>query len=199
MSPRLSESIGNVWWPGSSTGWPLLLLLFLPLVAGCAPRSSSLPGNTLHRIKSVPFYPDDRYKCGPASLAGVLNYWGKDRTKEEIARRIYSQSAQGTVPFDLVWYARQTGLRARSFQGTYRQLRRYVRSDKPPIVFVDLGYWGVSIPHFMVVVGTTRNGLIVNSGTHQHKWYSREEFVRAWKETDRWTLLVTPDPEESLS
>ncbi len=49
-----------------------------------------------HMIENVPFYPQETYQCGPASLAGVLNYWRIPEKPDDIAKDIFSENARGT-------------------------------------------------------------------------------------------------------
>ena len=63
-------------------------------MAGCVSADQFLTGeerplspNALY-VKQVPFYPQTQYQCGPASLATVLNYWGRHVTPEQIAQEI---------------------------------------------------------------------------------------------------------------
>lgn len=52
------------------------------ILSACSPvnvKNSSKSENiyyTSHIIKKVPFYPQETFQCGPASMAEVLNYWG---------------------------------------------------------------------------------------------------------------------------
>ncbi|MBI5212756.1 MAG: C39 family peptidase, partial [Nitrospirae bacterium] len=67
------------------------------------------------RINKVPFYPQEDYQCGPASLAGVMNYWGVDIKPEDIAKEIYSSSARGTLDIDMFIYANKKGFHAQQY------------------------------------------------------------------------------------
>ena len=49
----------------------------------------------------VPFFPDTTDQCGPASLASVLNYWGKTVSPAELKSDVYLSSLKGTLPMDL--------------------------------------------------------------------------------------------------
>ncbi|NIW44576.1 MAG: hypothetical protein GWN30_07355, partial [Gammaproteobacteria bacterium] len=57
----------------------------------------------------VPFFPQLDYQCGPASLAGVLNYYGDHVGPDEIAEAIYRENIRGTVSLDMVLYVRKRG------------------------------------------------------------------------------------------
>lgn len=146
-----------------------------------------------HIIKRVPFYPQESYQCGPASLAGILSYWGEKIAPDDIASAIYSQSARGTLDIDLVFYAQRKGWNARQYAGSLPDLRRNIDASRPLLVLVDHGFWVYERAHFMVVVGyDDEKGLIVNSGREQHKYIPLDRFMNTWKRTKFWTLLLTP-------
>jgi ABC-type bacteriocin/lantibiotic exporter with double-glycine peptidase domain len=143
-------------------------------------------------IEGVPFYAQEAHQCGPASLAGVLNFWGAGVTPEEIAKDIYSPTAGGTLDMDLVLYARKRGYHTRQFSGSVDDLKAGVDAGRPVVVFVDLGRSIYRRGHFMVVVGYTGEGLIVNSGRKERKHLPLDTFMKSWEKTGFWTLLVRP-------
>ncbi len=173
-------------------GCPFLLMLILAFLLSCAgARRVALP-ETVELIENVPFFPQQQYQCGPASLAGVLNYWGVDISPEEIAEEIYSKSARGTLDVDMVLYAERDNLKARHYEGSLENIRTNIDSKQPLIVLVDDGFWIYQNSHFMVVVGYDQNGIVANSGKDQYKYIPFHGFLRSWKRTEFWTLLVTP-------
>jgi len=143
-------------------------------------------------IQNVPFFPQEIYQCGPASLAGVLNYWGILVTPEEIASEIYSRSAKGTLNIDMVWYAEIKGLKADFYKGSVEDLKQKIDSGFPLIVMVDYGFGMIQQNHFMVVVGHSNDRIIVNSDREQLKKISMKSFTKSWKRTKFWTLWITP-------
>jgi ABC-type bacteriocin/lantibiotic exporter with double-glycine peptidase domain len=143
-----------------------------------------------HILENVPFYPQETYQCGPASLAGVLNYLGINITPDDIAEEIFSESARGTLNIDMVLYAQRKGLNAIQYKGSMEDLKKNVESGYPVIVLVDYGFSLYQVNHFMVVVGYNEHGVIVNSGKDKGKFISTEDFLKAWRKTNYWTLLI---------
>ncbi|MEW6570674.1 MAG: C39 family peptidase [Nitrospirota bacterium] len=144
--------------------------------------------NTL--IEGVPFYPQEAYQCGPSSLAGVLNYWGVYVSPDDIAQEIFSESVKGTLNLDMLLYTKRKGLRAVYYSGSIKDIKRNIDLGYPLIVLVDLGISLYQANHFMVVIGYNEKGLIVNSGKKRESFVREEDFLRAWKKTDFWTLLI---------
>src|SRR5437763_1585351 len=76
------------------------------LVAGCAqlvPQTVALrtawpqgvPLTT--ELKSVPFFPQEDYQCGPAALATVLAYTGTSVTPEALVKQLFVPARQGSL------------------------------------------------------------------------------------------------------
>ena len=173
-------------------GSPLLWFVILPLIFSCAGLSSNREFKNARLIKNVPFHPQEIYQCGPASLAGVLNYWGFNISPGEIAAEIYSPNAKGTLDVDMVLYAERKGLKASQDRGNLEGLKSNIDSNRPLVVLVDDGFWVYEQAHFMVVVGYDAGGLIVNSGKEQNRFIPLGRFMRSWERTKFWTLRITP-------
>ncbi|UCG78527.1 MAG: peptidase C39 family protein [Nitrospirota bacterium] len=153
------------------------------------------PDKPVKVISDVPFFPQEEFQCGPASLAGVLNFRGVRVTPEEIAGEIYSRSARGTLNIDLMIYASKRGLISRQYQGGIDDLMARIDNGDPVILLVDLGVSLYKIHHFMVVKGYTDDAIIANSGRDEGKVISMDKLRRMWKKTGYWTLLITEDRE----
>ncbi len=174
-----------------------LPLYFLPLIIfqGCAAGPDSVTSEISASIGSgkvdkVPFYPQVSFQCGPASLAGVLNFFGEGVTPDEIAETIFRRDIRGTVTLDMVLYARKRGFFAEWYNGSIDDIRRSVDGRVPLIVMVGFGFERARKNHFMVVVGYTPEGVIANSGRTREKLISWEYFLARWNRTKRWTLRI---------
>jgi ABC-type bacteriocin/lantibiotic exporter with double-glycine peptidase domain len=159
-----------------------LFILYVCLLSGCSTGAKELaiarPSQAV-LIKDVPFFPQLDYQCGPASLAGVLNYYGDTVTPDEIAE-------------DMVLYARQRGFDSKWYEGNTDDIVRAVDSGSPLVVMIDLGFSLARAYHYMVITGYSSQGVIANTGTTSQKLISWERFMSQWERTHNWTLLVTP-------
>jgi ABC-type bacteriocin/lantibiotic exporter with double-glycine peptidase domain len=164
------------------------LLLFATLFSCSTPDKVRVDSGRV--IEGVPYYPQERYQCGPASLASVLNYWGIKVSPEEIASDIYSKTAKGTLDIDMISYVLGKGLEADIFAGGMKDITRSIDEGNPLIVLVDYGFWVYQQNHFMVVVGYNSNGVIVNSGSERLKFILSGDFMKLWKKTNFWILSV---------
>src|SRR5436189_282713 len=57
----------------------------------------------------VPFFPQEDYYCGPASLAMVLAWTGLDVNQDQIAPEVYTPGRVGTLQPDILTAARRHG------------------------------------------------------------------------------------------
>lgn len=171
----------------------LLSALVLYSCAAAPERAGAPSGAGAVVIDKVPFHAQEVYQCGPASLAGVLNFWSVAATPEEIAREIYSASARGTLTLDMILYAQKRGLAAQHYTGSWDDLTRKIDSGQPLIVLVDNGVLFYQLHHFMVVVGYADARLIVNSGIRERQSLDKERFLKTWEKTNFWTLWVRPN------
>ncbi|MBI4824694.1 MAG: peptidase C39 family protein [Nitrospirae bacterium] len=167
---------------------PLLFLIFL---FSCASYALSGYGS-FRTIEDVPFSPQLEYQCGPASLAGVLNFWKVNVSPSDIAKEIYSAGAKGTLNIDMVFYAEKKGLKTAQEIHSLEGIKDAIDSGYPLLVMVDYGFWVYEQNHFMVVVGYKDDGIIVNSGEERHKSIPLRDFFKSWKRTGFWSLLIKP-------
>ena len=174
----------------------MLYLCVLLLFGGCATTGRSSK-ETLAAI-DVPFFPQETFQCGPASLATVVNYWygktgvTKSLTPDEIAQEIYSPSARGVLGIDMERYARQHGFQTEQVAGSLNRLKQSIDRDIPPILLVDYGFSLYQRNHFIVAKGYSANGFLVNSGREESKFIANEELLNIWKKTGYWMLLIKP-------
>ena len=172
------------------------LLIALSLLL-CSCSTVVVPAGFHHRdysgsvlIKDIPFFPQEAHQCGPASMAGVMSYRGAAVTPEEVAQKIYSASAKGTLTIDMVLYAQAKGLSARQYSGGWEDLVAGINEGNPLIVLVDYGLFFYQVNHFMVVVGYNEGGVIANSGRNEREFIDKERFLKIWEKTRFWTLLI---------
>jgi predicted double-glycine peptidase len=165
-------------------------IIALVLIFSCTTTQNVTRTEDLHMIRDVPFYPQEDYQCGPASMASVMNYWNVHADPDEIGKQIFSKSARGALTIDMMLYAKSKGFDAEQSKGSMEELKNSVDSGYPIIVLVDYGISVIQINHFMVVTGYNDDGVIVHSGEFPNRFISWQDFLPAWKKTDYWSLLI---------
>lgn len=175
-----------------------LIVLFL---AGCGAvsRDAVVADLAAHPaqgryIRGVPFFPQDRYMCGPAALAGVIGYWGGSAGMDDVARGVYEEKLKGTLPMDLLIYAREKGLDASYYRGSFDDLREKISSGAPLILFLNLGYDDYPVGHYIVAVGyDDRAGVVLaHSAMNREEVFTYDRLKGYWEKTGFSTLLVSP-------
>ena len=79
-------------------------LIFTLGISACAssPQTRLLLDNppdlpAVVELSEVPFFPQQQYHCGPAALAGIINYRGTTVVPDEIANLIYIPELKGSL------------------------------------------------------------------------------------------------------
>ena len=172
------------------------LLLFL---AGCAtPQAESLladPGGLPVRaeVAKVPFYPQEKFYCGPAAMAMALTWSGLPVTQEDIATQVYTPGREGSLRNDMLAGARRNGrlaVRVRSL----RAMLQEIAAGNPVLVFQNLGLSWYTRWHYAVAFGYDfdQNALLLRSGVTARRVMGLALFERTWARGDYWAITVLP-------
>lgn len=145
-------------------------------------------------IEGVPFFPQDELMCGPSALASVIDYWGKSDDMREVAESVYHEKLKGTLPVDLLIYAKEKGFEAEYYEGSLEDLKGKIRAKTPLILFLNLGHELYPIGHYVVAVGYNDKMKIIlaHSSMSREDTFSYGEIMKAWGRTGFSTLLVRP-------
>jgi len=172
-----------------------LMILAASFVVGCAPHAGvTAPNGAGPFIEGVPFFPQDEYMCGPAALASVIGYYGAPGGMDPVAGEVYSARLKGTLPMDLLIYAKEKGFEAKFFRGSMEALKESLERKEPLILFLNLGYEFYPVGHYVVAVGIDDASKVVyaHSGMKEHERFTMKELERSWSKTGYSTLLVRP-------
>ncbi|MCS7171244.1 MAG: cysteine peptidase family C39 domain-containing protein [Aquificaceae bacterium] len=156
-----------------------ILLLLIPLLISC-------------KELEVPFVRQQDGFCGPASLSSVFGFYRIHIPQETIAKSVYHPKLKGALITDLENYARSLGLRAETRKGSLHDIKNFLDKGIPPIILVEMGKFGLSRPHYMVVVGYKEDSFILHTGYEEAKRLSAEELNRLWSGMGRVMLVVYP-------
>jgi ABC-type bacteriocin/lantibiotic exporter with double-glycine peptidase domain len=149
---------------------------------------SADPGS--FEIAGVPFVKQETNFCGPASLSSVSTYYGLALDQGSIAKSVYTEKLGGALVTDLQNYAQGKGLQTRLGQGTLDEIKNFLKEKRPVIVLVDLGFWVLSQPHYLVITGFNETGFIAHTGYQAGKLFGYSEFEKIWKKKGSVYLLV---------
>lgn len=182
---------------GRPVTWSAVALLLL--LTGCASQHyraiqdepGDLPSEA--RVADVPFFPQEKYYCGPAALAMMLNWSGFTTTQEEVAEQVYTPGRQGTLPTDLLSGARRHGALAVEV-ASLRDMLGEIAAGNPVLVFQNLGLSLWPQWHFAVAFeyDLPSNSLVLHSGTEERHKINFNAFEKTWERADYWAITVTP-------
>lgn len=174
-------------------------VILILLACACAPLDfmKTGPGNDYQGrfIDRVPFFRQSEDDCGPAALASVLSYFGKDIAISDIKAAVYTPALRGSLPMDMERYARSTGLEAGSMKGSLDVLRSYIDRNIPVICLIDLGFWVYRRPHYVTVIGydNARRSVFMHDGIAAGRAVSYDSFEHTWRRAGNWMLVVGTD------
>jgi tetratricopeptide (TPR) repeat protein len=141
-------------------------------------------------IADVPFYRQTKYNCGAAALATVYDFLDVPQTVEEISKRIYNREQKGSLNLQLLIDAREQGLTATMYSGSFQQIKDAVDEEIPLILMISAG--GDSL-HYVVAVGYEGDDLatiLVHDGYEPHKKYKRDILDSQWRATGYCTIEI---------
>ena len=186
-----------------TASFPALALACL-LVSGCAsliaPQSTSLreqrPADIPARaeLRSVPFFPQTEYQCGPAALATVLANAKVKVKPADLVPQVYVPERKGSLQVEMLAAARRHGMISYQLAPRYEDVLREIAAGTPVIVLQDFGIGPLDNYHYAVAVGydLDEDELILRSGDKQRQVLKTglNEFV--WKRTGYWAMVVVP-------
>ncbi len=146
---------------------------------------------TAMELDAVPFYPQEAYQCGPATLAMALTWSGETVTPEELKDQVYTPSRKGSLQIAMVSATRRHGRIAYEIDDP-ESLLVEIAAGQPLIVLQNLGLSWLPVWHYAVVIGynVSDQRVILRSGATRRKVMPYYLFAETWSKSDYWGLLV---------
>ncbi len=173
----------------------LLLALFV-FLTGCA----SIPSGVRElaadarsiELTDVPFYAQERYQCGPAALATALDASGADVDLDDLVGRVYVPQRRGSFQVELLAATRTSDRIPYVIDGTLSALHAELAAGRPVIVLQNLGVGLIPKWHYAVVVGIDlqTDDVVLRSGVVRRRVTSLTTFLRTWRRSDYWAMVV---------
>jgi hypothetical protein len=181
------------------TGCGIFIIISLLVSSGCAFLGggptvrvpAGAPASAL--VDAVPFYAQEKFQCGPAALAMVLQWSGVAATPESLSSALFTPGRQGTLQTGLITGARRHQRLACVVTGLDCLLRE-VAAGRPVVVLQNLGLSWLPHWHYAVVIGYDLNSrqLILHSGDKAARHVGLRTFQYTWDRAKQWGLLVLP-------
>jgi tetratricopeptide (TPR) repeat protein len=175
------------------------LLAAVLLLGACATRGPVLAPSVASagaparvELEAVPFFPQERYQCGPAALATVLAASGAPADPDVLASQVYLPGRQGSLQPELLAATRRAGLVALVLPPRLDALLAELSAGRPVLVLQNLGLESLPRWHYAVVVGfdAGRQQVVLRSGTTRRQVMGAEAFMRSWVPGGQWGMVV---------
>jgi tetratricopeptide (TPR) repeat protein len=142
-------------------------------------------------LKTVPFFPQKAYQCGPASLATALNWSGLSVSPEELTDEVFTPLRKGSLQTALISAARRHG-RIAYVSTEMDVIFSEVAAGYPVIILQNLGLSWYPVWHYSVVVGYNipEKLVILRSGATARKIMASRVFENTWARSHYWGLLI---------
>jgi tetratricopeptide (TPR) repeat protein len=189
---------------GMTHSWRGLLpgmLMMLALLSGCATQTRSLlqSASTTRlppkvELVSTPFFPQERYQCGPAALAMSLNAAGISATPDALVPQVYVPQREGSLQPEMLAAARRNGALSMTVPPTIEALVTELSAGNPVIVLQNLSLPWFPLWHYAVAIGYDLNtgDIVLRSGTTEREIMPLSTFEHTWARSGYWGMVVLP-------
>lgn len=180
----------------------LLVGVFILCLSACAnaPQTrflldytpDNLPGHT--ELTEVPFFSQEAYQCGPASLAMSLNAAGIVVTPEILKPELYLPDRHGSLQVEMLAATRRHGAIAYQLAPNLNDMLREIAAGTPVVVLQNLAFGWYPIWHYAVVIGydLDREEIILRSGPEQRQIIPITTFEYTWERSGYWAMVALP-------
>lgn len=144
-------------------------------------------------LARAPFFPQEDYQCGPAALATVLRYAGRDATPEALVPQVYVPARKGSLQAEMLAATRRQELLAYELAPRLEALLGEIAAGTPVLVLQNLALDWAPQWHYAVAIGYDLGAreIILRSGVTRRLVMSLDTFERTWARSGHWAMLAT--------
>lgn len=177
-----------------------VFILFAALLSGCATQTRSLLSQTPSALPrraelgATPFFPQERYQCGPAALAMSLASADIAVTPEKLVPQVYVPQREGSLPPEMLAAGRRNGALSMTIPPRLDALLTEIAAGNPVIVLQNLSLQWFPLWHYAVVIGydLDQAEIVLRSGTTERLTLPLSTFEHTWARSDYWGMVTLP-------
>jgi tetratricopeptide (TPR) repeat protein len=160
------------------------------LVLGSPPVS--LPRHA--ELTDVPFFAQDAFQCGPASLAMSLHAAGISVTPEALKPELYLPDRHGSLQVEMLAATRRHGAIAYQLAPELDDMLREIAAGTPVVVLQNLAFSWYPVWHYAVAIGydLDRAEIILRSGPERRQVLPMRTFEYTWARSGYWAMIALP-------
>lgn len=142
-------------------------------------------------LTATPFFPQEKYQCGPAALATLLVSADVVTLPELLIDKVYIPGRRGSLQLEMIATIRQHGRIPYIIEPTLNAIVDEIASGRTVLVLQNLGLKSIPAYHYAVVIGVTDNEeFILRSGTTERLIMSKNEFWKSWQKAESWGVVA---------
>ena len=171
------------------------------LLGGCASIPQSVlelePDAAAVELTDTPFFAQERYQCGPAALATVLEFSGASVDVDDLIQSVYVPGRQGSFQVELLAATRMSGRLPYVIDGTLASLYKELSAGRPVLVLQNLGVQAIPRWHYAVVVGIDpiAEEITLRSGADRRRITPTKTFLHTRRRGGYWGMVALPPNE----
>jgi tetratricopeptide (TPR) repeat protein len=143
-------------------------------------------------ISDTPFIAQERYQCGPASLAMLLQHSGIEVSAEELRPQVYLPARKGSLQAEMLAAGRRYRRIPYRIEPSIAALAAELQAGRPVLVLQNLGLESRPRWHYAVVIGyrLEDDTIVLRSGTQERQRMPGWLFVKTWAASDNWAMVL---------
>lgn len=145
-------------------------------------------------LSSVPYFQQDDYQCGPATLAMALKSAGIPVVPESLKSELYLPQLHGSLQIEMMAVARRHGVVAYQLAPVLTNVLRETAAGTPVVILQNLAYGWYPVWHYALVIGydMDRGQMILRSGPEPRQVMAMRTFEYTWARSNYWAMVVVP-------
>ena len=143
-------------------------------------------------LVEVPYFAQEAYQCGPASLAMSLSAAGISVTPDILKPELYVPELHGSLQVEMLAVTRRQGAIAYQLAPELEDVLREIAAGTPVIVLQNLALGLYPVWHYAVAIGYDLDNaeIILRSGPEQRQELPMKTFEYTWARSGYWAMAA---------